>query len=236
LRSKLYYYSWYYLGRFIAPKKEVNGTIEGYADYFIFNLKWASFFGLDVVFIGDSNVEVAKDTETAEKWKPLIAVNTGKAGSRVDDWTQFFTTEKGKIFLKLILDNAKVVVSNIGGNNVLQDRMDVLEEGMEEYCKAFFSVPHLGINIPPIHLKFFPNARGMKTKVNKANKIIAKAFSGDDRFLVDLHTPLKDPETEEAYLGILSDPVHYSDWTDRVFRIPLLREMVKKLIQDSFED
>lgn len=231
LKFKLYYYSWFWIGRFIAPRRVNDATIEGFFDHFIFNLKWAKPFGIDVVFLGDSNCEFAKDRKTSSKWKPLIVVNIGKAGTRIDHWNTFFKTPKGKELLAFILENSKIILSNIGGNHVVQNQMENMNPYLAIYVKTFESKPHVMINIPPIHAGIFPDVKTTKANVIKANKIIGNYFPGKNRYLVNVYDPLLDPKTQEAWIGVLGDPIHFNDWSDQVYRIPLVRETIKFILK-----
>lgn len=222
LKFKLYYYSWFWLGRFIAPQRVNNGTIDGFADHFLFNLRWASFFGIDWVFLGDSNCEFAKDRETSLKWKPYIVVNIGKAGSRFDHWNEFFLTEKGQLIFSYI---QKAIV-NLGGNHVVQHSMNNLESEYLKFIKTFEDVDTIYINIPPLHTRFFPDVKTTKVNVVKANKILFK-YTGDR--LIDVFTPLLDRNTGESYFGFLGDPIHFNNWSDQVFRLPLIKYKINQI-------
>ena len=205
-KNKLFQFIYYNFVRGFFPRKVGDG--HRIADYSrrLFAQLWLSekFGGPELVLIGDSNSEAfssAKDMRRLD----CLAIALGIGGTRPDQWAEWFQSPEGKS-MQARFGNA-TVLWNIGGNAVLQDRMDAGLKGLESLRAAF--PESYNCLIPAIYVSQFPEARRetIARDVTTINDKI-KSLWGDR--VIDLHTPTKDPQTGEALPGLLEDPVHYS--------------------------
>jgi len=183
--------------------------------------KW--FGGAKVAMFGDSNKEAMDDYGTMKLF-PEVTVNLGIGGTRTEQWVEFFKTI-GKDIYEQIKD--KKIVINVGGNNVLQGKMDVLESSYKELVSMFPNAFH--VNIPSIHGELLFQDKDKLEELEKAlvlaNSIIESIVPKDK--LIDIRGWTGTKQTE-AIVGVHSDPIHYSDSFDKKVRVPLI---LKKLYE-----
>lgn len=199
----------------------------------LWQMRLASLFGgAKFIVIGDSNAEnlntYPKRMRFAKEFG--ICVNIGIGGTRADSWVEFFTaTTEGNQIYRMFLamwekDRTIKVLFNIGGNNILQSKMDVVEGSLKKLYQLF----PMSYNclIPPIHLSLLEQIgcgvytrRGLIDGVDRVNNLI-KTYWGKNT--IDTYTPFMDKDTREAFLFVLQDAVHFSDLCDEKMRIPLI--------------
>jgi hypothetical protein len=180
-------------------------------------IKWAKrLTDLNCAGIGDSNKKEMDDYESMRRFdKPTI--NLGISGTRADDWVKFFSqTEKGNQVLYAIHDLPNVLI-NVGGNNILQDRFDILEPSID-ILAAYFSNPTF-ITIPYIYADLVSKLTGkspdsIRNEIIQANEWI-KLYRN-----IDI-TPYTGNDGK-PYWFTLKDLVHFSDEFDYKIRIPLI--------------
>jgi hypothetical protein len=205
------------LSKFYSRKSGNSGTLEDYAPYMLGYIHWAKrLTDLDCAIIGDSNGEELKDYESMRRLaKP--SVNLAIGGTRADDWVEFFSqTEKGTQVLYAIHDLPNVLI-NVGGNNILQDRFDILEPSID-ILASYFSNPTF-ITIPYIYADLVSRLTGkspdsIRNEIIQANEWIKQYRNIDITSFTG--------SGGEPYWFVLKDLVHFSDEFDYKIRIPLI--------------
>lgn len=222
--NKLFQLYWFSILKGNIKRKEEKNTgilLDNYSDRMESMIKNSSFFGgADLVIFGDSNAEEMSDYESLKRF-PKLTLNLGIGGTRADHWAQFFTeSEVGKKIYEKI-KNKKIVI-NIGGNNVLQGRMDVLNNSIDTLHKLFPKA--YCINIPSIYAKLISQLQGRDESfivedLIKANKKISEVAGPR---LIDIK-PFTGNSEGEPFFFVLKDAVHFSDEFDYKIRIPLIK-------------
>lgn len=203
--------------------------LELYSDRMLSQLDWARFFGgPDMVILGDSNGENLAKAKSMRKFGKLgVSCNLAIGGMRADDWSGFLVNgQNGSIVRKKIDDSGAKVVFNVGGNNILQRKMDVVEESLKQLKKIF--PESYNCLVPPIHVHGLESA-GLDAQVLMANVDRLNGMIRDiwQEKTIDFYSPFINRETGEAYLIVLQDAVHFSPPADEKIRIPSIIAAVK---------
>lgn len=140
------------------------------------------FPGKKTVIVGDSNAAVFDNYEVMKKFSRVV-LSFGVGGTTANTWIDFFCYDKiGKKLYSGIKN--KTVIWNIGGNYVLQNKMDDAQSGLELIQTMF--PDSWSVNIPPIRTHFLDlldnSISANRTKeqwdkdVKKVNAIIKKLW------------------------------------------------------------
>lgn len=207
IRNILFQSVWFTI-RGLIPRKIGDGSsIRHYAPRMLVQLALAWLFGSPaIVLIGDSNSEVFSKAKVMRRFDNL-AVSLGIGGTRLDQWAVFFETTIGRLVLWLI-DGADVFI-NLGGNNVLQRKIEIAQDAAID-LQAHLPYSWI-ILIPPIYFDVLgPIAAPevLRKEIKKVNKTLKDIFIHrviDPSSLVDTDSDGNpDPLT-------LTDPVHYGN-------------------------
>jgi hypothetical protein len=223
--SKLFPTVWYKFFKQFFPRKreEVNKVVmlDDYGFRMYWQIRIALLFGLEGVIFGDSNAEELQDFESMKRLVKLC-VNIGIGGTTADEWADFFKKGYwGKKIYSLI--SKKIMIANIGGNNVLQNRMPGLS-GIDELDNIFEDI--YWINIPKVWYTLFP--RDIRKDLKMANnKIKSVAKPGK---LIDIELVTDSGSSDLPYFFIHKDMVHFSNEFDYKVRIPLINATVFKAL------
>lgn len=233
MKNRIFQFVWFNLIRPFIPRKTGEGArLLDYSERMTAQISASENFGkLDFAILGDSNAEnLATYSDMVQLGKELgLGVNIGIGGMRADSWLEFFLTAAGKeIFQKLSSDKNTQIIWNIGGNHVLQNRMDILKISLKSLHDMFPG--SYNCLIPPIHSGLISSLSGIsqdeiKDRVLTCNWYIEEIWKEK---AIDTYTPFVSPSPDgEAYFTVLQDAVHFSDMADRKFRIPIIINHVK---------
>lgn len=222
--NKLFQFYWFKVLKGWTKRKIEKNTgilLDNFSDRMESMIKASNLFGgADLVLFGDSNAEEMSDAKSLNEFHKLT-INLGIGGTRADHWAEFFTqSEVGKRIYEKI--KSKKIVINIGGNNVLQNKMDVMSASFDTLKKLFPNA--FWINVPSIYTKLIAQLSGKEEESILVelrllnNKISAVAGSK----LIDIK-PFSGFSDGEPFFGVLKDAVHYSDEFDIKIRIPLIK-------------
>jgi hypothetical protein len=202
--------------RHLYKKKQLKKQFKHSFNKFLGNIesyRTAKLFGTPKkLFIGDSNCEALDNFTDSRKFKDLTVV-FGYGGTTPDDYVNFLRSREGENFYATLSIDKPLVVWNIGGNSVLQNKMDTCKKNLE-ILKSYFPKSWI-FNLPPIHasvLEFLnpdPN-RNIYEDLGTVNNWISEIW-GDK--VLDISSALLNPHTGEAFYGSLEDPVHYASAT-----------------------
>jgi hypothetical protein len=223
LSNARFQWLWYYILRPIyrpkKPTKLLTGVelLEYYAPYMLAKIKWAKrLTDLNCAGIGDSNKKEMDDYESMRRFdKPTI--NLGISGTRADDWADFlYGTEKGNKVYKEISTLPNVLV-NVGGNNILQNRFEILHDALNFLSGKFPQATF--ITIPYIYADLVSKLTGkspdsIRNEIIQANEWIKQYRNIDITSFTG--------SGGEPYWFALKDLVHFSDEFDYKIRIPLI--------------
>lgn len=212
----IFQFVWYNILKRFFPRKRAEPnkvvTLDEYGYRMYWQLKIASIFGLSFVTFGDSNDEELQDYESMKRL-PKVSANIGVGGTTADDWGQFFLNGFwGKRIYEMIKN--KTVLANVGGNNVLQDRMSGLDH-IEILSKMFKDI--YWVNIPKVWHTLFP--RDIVKDLKIANSMIKKVAGNK---LIDIESVTDSGTNNQPFFFVLKDMVHFSDEFDYKVRIPLI--------------
>lgn len=223
--NKIFQNVWYFLIKGLVRRKTGPGTrLEDYAARFICMIQVAKLFEVifnvrvGLILYGDSNEEFFAQFRFMKRW-PVLAINIAIGGMRADSWNDFFNSPGVGQWvyaeLRKFVNGGAKVIQNVGGNNVLQRQMNILEPALVSLKKLM--PESFACTTPPIHLSFFA-ALGwpkdvIETDIKKCNSLIAGLWG---QKTIDLYQPFIDASTGEAYPFILRDMVHWSDFAETV--------------------
>jgi DNA-binding MarR family transcriptional regulator len=200
-----------------------NFLSNSYAILSLAHVKLGIKFGAKTISIGDSN------HKTKYKFMnrfPFVALNIALPGTRVEHTFEFLTqTDEGKEITRLIHNYNLTVYINSSGNNVLQDSMDTLEQGLKNLYLLF---PKAKIfNIPFVYANFLAKLSGksedmIRAELSRANEIIDSVY---DKNVIDV-SDITEYEGQPIFF-LFSDAVHYSDVFEKRIRIPYIIEREK---------
>jgi hypothetical protein len=182
-------------------------------------LQWAKILtDLNCAIIGDSNAEELKDYESMRRFaKP--SVNLGVGGTRTDTWLEFLcNTPKGSQVLEIIREIPNVLL-NIGGNNILQGKFDILETELKA-LNGLIKNP-VFITIPYIYADLTSKLIG-KSKDAILNEIVLANEWIKQYPNIDI-TPYTG-KGGTPYFFTHKDLVHFTDDFDYTIRIPLINK------------
>lgn len=227
MRNKFFQMLWYSI-RGVYPYKTGDGlTLDCYSQRMEKSLSFADWFGeVKCAVLGDSNgATLDKSEKMTLLWKDQdgIAVNLAIGGTRADQWADFLSLSPVGTDIARKLKGSKIVF-NIGGNNVLQNRLTLLKSSLQKLKDIF--PDSYNCLIPPIHAQLAGVLLGrtadeIRIDIDKANSIIREIFQDK---AIDTFTPFLNPDgSGEPYFIVLKDAVHFSDWADMNIRIPLIR-------------
>lgn len=233
MRGKLFQFIWHFMVKgFIKRKNGVGDNLKDYSERMIEQLKLALNFTdkIDFVIIGDSNGEnLATYSNMVQLQKEIggIGVNIAIGGTRADTWNEFLRfSHKGIDIYRFIDTHVKKVIFNIGGNHILQDKMDILEK---EFISLYELFPEsYNCLVPPIHIGLIAGLKGInpqviQERVETCNNLIKHIWRNK---AIDTYTPFLSP-SKEPYFFVLDDLVHFSDYADKKLRIPIIIDKVK---------
>ena len=209
----IFQFLWFFVVSPFHKKKVVENIISANRKRAACQLKLAiiisKIFNVPIqALIGDSNSEVFSNFWTAVKFNK-ITVTLGIGGTTPDDWLKFLTELESAWILKTLQVVVKYLFWNIGGNSVLQGKMETAEGSLKGLQKLFQN--SFNFLAPPVHasiLKTLGTGIDYKKEVERLNSMIQKFWKV---LAIDIFSILKNPATEEAWFGTLADPVHYSD-------------------------
>lgn len=220
LSNSTFQWIWFkVLRHFYKRKNVITNTLEDYADYMLGYLQWAKILtDLNCAIIGDSNAEELKDYESMRRFaKP--SVNLGVGGTRTDTWLEFLcNTPKGSQVLEIIRELPNVLL-NIGGNNILQGKFDILETELKA-LNGLIKNP-VFITIPYIYADLTSKLIG-KSKDAIVNEIIIANEWIKQYPNIDI-TPYTG-KGGTPYFFTHKDLVHFTDDFDYTIRIPLINK------------
>lgn len=212
------------------PRKTGSGvSLVDYSKRMIVKMRLSKIFsGKKMLIIGDSNAENMssfQDLNRFGKYLQSIVINIGVGGTKADDWLDFLeNTNEGKKIYEIAKD-FDIVLFNLGGNNVLQNKMSILEKsliGLKDMFPNSFNC-----TIPPLHYDLLePQEEKQKKNIQKniqknvllANKIIKDIWKEKT---LDLYNLFVDSEGK-PYIFTLEDAVHFSQFADKNIRIPYI--------------
>jgi len=169
----------------------------------------ASKFGtVQAVYIGDSNAEFTDNFEDSSEYERLSVV-FGFAGTTPDDYVNFLRSKEGISFQDRLVKDNPVMVFSIGGNSVLQRKMDTCRQNLQ-IIHTFFPKSYV-VNIPPIHAGVLgavsdQRPETLHANIRQVNQWLSEIWGSR---CIDLASVLLNPFTGEAVYGTLQDPVHY---------------------------
>lgn len=177
-----------------------------------------SFGKIKLCILGDSNAENLSGFEYMSMFDPIgLSINLALSGTRADHWIDFFQSREGSE-IKDSIQNC-IVVWNIGGNHILQKRMDNMEESLTQLHTYF--PESFNCLLPPIWSKFM-HFLGPELEINHQLNLCNKAiFEIWKEKTIDTHTPFVNWEQNEPYVMVHKDLVHFSDIGNRI-RIPII--------------
>jgi hypothetical protein len=222
MSNKTFQFIWFkILARFYKRKKGSGANLSDYRSYMIGYLKWGRrLTNLKGVIIGDSNGEEMKNYESMKRFaEPTVNIAIG--GTRADQWDEFIYRDEE---IRRLLWGLKII-SNVGGNNILQNKFDKLNLALMNLYIQFSE--YYPITIPHIHYKIIANLTGkpeelIRSQVEEANEMIKKyCYPGN---LIDIADFTGDKG--EPYWFVHKDAVHYTDEFDYKVRIPLINKIV----------
>jgi len=220
LSNSTFQWIWFkVLRHFYKRKNGITNTLEDYADYMLGYLQWAKILtDLNCAIIGDSNAEELKDYESMRRFaKP--SVNLGVGGTRTDTWLEFLcNTPKGSQVLEIIRELPNVLL-NIGGNNILQGKFDILETELKA-LNGLIKNP-VFITIPYIYADLTSKLIG-KSKDAIVNEIVIANEWIKQYPNIDI-TPYTGKDGT-PYFFTHKDLVHFTDDFDYTVRIPLVNK------------
>lgn len=223
--NAVFQHTWSVVGRFYKTDKlslesnvtKIKGQIRLAKIFqFIFRVP------IMLIVIGDSNGENLAKPKYMKSFGYLgLALNIAKGGTRADTWQILFQTYPD--LLKLIQDTFPIVLFNIGGNHVLQGRMDLMEPALiylkENFPKSF------NMEIPPIYSDLISGLNGnlsakeIENNVKLTNNVINDLWSLRAINLYDLFidpTTLSDDIVDKPVMFTLGDLVHFSDLGNQI--------------------
>ena len=227
--NTLFQFIWFSIVKPFIKRKQGEGVdLVDYHKRIITQVKLATFFGVRYIIIGDSNGEnLATYKNMTQFGKGLNAViaNIAIGGTRADSWVDYFSTKEGREVLETLPVDV-FVIFNIGGNHVLQKKMDLLPAAFKD-LKHIVERESCNCLVPPVHYSVLKDINpDAKKDVTKCNTYIKKVWS--DRY-IDVHTPFKTKDDEPLFF-IHQDVVHFSDNVDRLVRIPIMIEAIKSFV------
>lgn len=171
----------------------------------------AQYFGqIKKLFIGDSNCEALDNFKDSKGFNALTVV-FGFGGTTPDDYVSFLRSKDGETFYTQTQIDKPVIVWNIGGNSILQKKMDTCLNNLR-IIKQYFPDSYI-VNIPPVHAWIleevgFDKKENLINNIQKVNGFLNQLW-GDK--VIDLSSRILNPATGEALFGTLQDPVHYAE-------------------------
>lgn len=205
--------------------------LSDYSERMIAQVNLANKFNYKkLIVIGDSNGEnLSTYSNMLQLGNGLnsIGVNIAIGGTRADSWAHFFNHEIDGMLLYNDIKFFDYIIFNIGGNHILQDKMDILYESLNKLKEMFPN--SYNCLVPPIHYNIISTLSSkdefdLRFKVSKANRMIKEIWQNR---VIDTYSVFTD-EKENPYLLTHEDAVHFSDTTDRKIRIPLIIDTIKK--------
>ena len=227
--NTLFQFIWFNIVKpFIKRKQGLGVELVDYHKRIIAQVKLATFFGIQYIIIGDSNGEnLATYSNMRQFGKGLKAViaNIAVGGTKADSWVDYFSTKEGQEVLD-ILPADVFVIFNIGGNHVIQKKMDLLPSAFKE-LKHIVRRESCNCLVPPVHYTVIKTLnKDAKKDVTKCNAYIKKVWP--DRY-IDVHTPFQ-TKNDEPLFFIHEDAIHFNDEVDKVMRIPIMIKAIKAFV------
>ena len=223
--NKLHILLWKLREKFIKKRHNRFSPLRDRAYMMQHKINHAKLFGgAKLAFFGDSNGENI-DYDDLSMFKK-IAINISVAGTRLDDWFEFFSSRDGIEIYKQLLDIETIVV-NLSGNHVLQNSMSNFVEYFDKIFAMFPDAYY--ITVPKIHSKILEKIKPEKraTQINQEimfvnNYIKRKAKEKT----IDIY-PLTTANDVEPFVFVHSDLVHFSKEFDQKVRIPFIKSIIE---------
>lgn len=221
MRNAIFQFIWLLIRGFLPRKTGSGLRVADYSGRLFLQLHLARLFGgPDLVLIGDSNSEAFSNERDMKRFR-CLAVGLGIGGTSADQWVEWFESSEGQRMIRLF-GRAKIIW-NIGGNHVLQDKMDVAEISLKRLRIMF--PDSWNIVIPPIHHSLLKlggaDPETTRAGVDLINRYIRSIWEGKT---IDLYKEFTGPNGE-AFPGLLADPVHYGRQARRII-VSVIREAV----------
>lgn len=213
--------AWNHLIKGLYVRKNRHKTgILAYSQRMQEQIQLAGSYGpIGLTIMGDSNAENLASYRYMKKFDRFgISLNLAVAGSRADEWLYFFAkTETGhQIYQKI---HTTKILWNIGGNHILQNRMDNLESSLKGLKKLF---PHsFNCLVPPIWTRFLQYSSQQiewNHRIKLCNSYIQDIWQ---QRAIDTYSPFVNQNTGEPHILTHKDPVHFSKYGNAV-RIPII--------------
>lgn len=236
MKNRLFQYYWYYGIQPLIPRKNGDGSqLDHYSARKKAKINQVQIFGNpNFTFLGDSNGEKLDSRSAMVQLGDGLGlgINLSTAGMRGDFWLEYLTgTLTGKWIYEQLSRMKARTIWNIGGNHVLQNRMDNLESSLKGLKDLF--PDSFNCLIPPIHAGLLETVGGMnaveiRQRVTVANQTIKDIWK---ERTIDTYSPFLSPDPSgEPYFYVLQDFVHFSDFADKKFRIPIIVNAVKNAV------
>jgi hypothetical protein len=191
----------------LIPRKKEEHKVADLAGRMLVQLKLARFFGrVAFVFAGDSNAAGFRPKRFMSAFRS-IACNIAIEGTTADQWCEFFMSEEGKTVREAMGD--AIVVWSIGGNHVIQKKMDIAAGALRTLHDLF--PDSYNIVVPTLHYSLLgivgvteEEGRVGVAQVNAVIKNLWKQKAIDLVSLIEQISGL-------PFSLLLRDPVHYGD-------------------------
>lgn len=208
-----------------------NGA-EKIAKEILTQIEVAKYFGnVDLIFMGDSNCEFGNSFSEMIEWKKCgLTINIGKAGARFDQWYLILKSKTGQKVVEYINKNRIPLFVNLGGNHVLQKKMDTLETDIVSFVSLFSTSKMAAADLPDIMIPLLApiykmSKTELKNDVKKTNNLLKKYFNNYvplGEFFMQMDEAKEDSgllfELENDVLG--DGLVHYSKKFNKEIRFP----------------
>lgn len=229
--NTIFQFIWFYFVKPAIKRKEGDGTsLIHYHKCLITQIKLAKRFGIKYLIVGDSNGEnLATYSNMKQLGKGLNAViaNIAIGGTRADTWYDYFYSDEGKELLSILPEDT-FIIFNIGGNHILQDKMDLLPSAFKS-LKAIVKRKSCNCLVPPIHTKFIQvlNSEISNETIKLCNKMIKSVWP---KMFIDVYTPFVTKDGDPLFF-LHDDIVHFSDNVDKNMRIPIMIDAIKSFVK-----
>jgi len=234
MKNKIFQFIWSIV-KALIKKRPFNQRdfFDSYGPMFVAQDKLARIFDKNyLALLGDSEIEGMADREYMASFDMVVA-NYGKGGSKPYHIIQFLLQNKYGKKLYKSLKNRMVIISNGGNSMWANETLNIKEELSVIRHLLPLSIM---VTLPPVHADWLDalddgtiydkTAEEYNNMVDEINGYIWDLWG---IWVIDINTILTNPEEQKAFWFALKDPVHYSDFSEMVFR--KLGEAIIKFIR-----
>jgi hypothetical protein len=207
--NKIFNWLWYFIFKKLIPAGKGTGYERNH-NRLKFQISMAKLFGgVKGIILGDSEGETF-DSYSVMKSFNVLVICGACGGTTPKNLTDYFTGTGKDLYKYLIANKVKVILSD-GGNCSLLSRMGEIPDSMTA-LHNMFPVSWMML-IPPAHvgimgkLPFGKDAAQWKTELETIRSFQRTIWSP---LIIDTYSPFLDPQTGEATILYLKDPVHFS--------------------------